>query len=194
MGTIELDMTGAVPLDERDKEVGDGVSATADSDKHENYHVIDYFLACQDRAAILAGFLRFAQPLFATVVVFSVQAKCIRYLNGHGENLHGPSMLTVPIAWMDGVLIRRIITQRMPYQGAIPVDIEEKQMLAQFLKDLPSTCWLYPVAIGDGVDCLIYADTPKMVPRMATQRLEFALGKMVLALRRLLVEHLLVHG
>lgn len=193
MGTIELDSSGESTLGEPRQE-GEAHGQPESTRAQERYKIIDYFRSCQAKTELLAGFLKFVRPCFGTVVVFSVQPQGIKYLDGHGEGLKAGHSLKMPIAWMNGVLIRRTILQRMPYQGAIPIDIEEKQMFSQFLHTLPANCWLYPAAIGDGVDCLIYADTPKLAPHMATQRLEFVLGKMVLSLRRLLVEHLLVHG
>ncbi len=192
MGTIDVDTEGSVPL--REEEEVPEVQPASQEPAHDNYHIIDHFRSCQDKSRLLAGFLQFSTPCFGTVIVFSVQPKQMRYLVGHGTALQADHILQAPIPWMNGTLVRRIVMQRMPYQGPIPMDVEEKQMFAQFLQLLPSCCWLYPMAIGDVVDCLIYADSPKIAPRMATQRLEFVIGKMVLALRRLLVEHLLVQG
>ncbi len=181
-------------LDDTEEGVSEHSPASDFSQDHERYQIIDYFRHSHDKSALLNGFLRFVSPCFGTIVVFSVQPRWMKFLTGRGVELKNRKLLETPIGWMESPLVRRMILQRMPYQGPIPIDIEEKQVFAQFLQNFPAHCWLYPAAIGDAVDCLIYADTPTMAPRVATERLEFVIGKLVLAMRRLLVEHLLVHG
>ncbi|GEM_PF-5726198 len=181
-------------IDDASPEASPSVNGRPAIENAELYAITDHFRQCREKECLLHGFRQFAGHYFETVAVFAVEARHMRLLTGDGPNLES---LTMPSALvpLDGVsIIRRAIRSRMPYIGPIPAGKEERRLLRNFIRTVPDTCWIYPATIGDDVDCLIYAEAPRAMAHRCTERLEFITGKLILALRRLLIERLLAIG
>jgi hypothetical protein len=157
----------------------------------ENTKMIRYFQNCQDKQSVLDGMLNFVRPYFENCAVFAIQQNKLTWLMGEGSNLQGQSAMP-PIALAGDTVVCRCIMERNPYNGPIPLGSDERKLFLSFLQEIPSGCLLYPTAIGDVTDCLIYAEGPKIDRADATERLEFIIGKGVLALRRMLIERLMI--
>ncbi|MBI2343100.1 MAG: hypothetical protein HYV02_01995 [Deltaproteobacteria bacterium] len=152
--------------------------------------IIDFFRDAHGKETLLDGCHRFLRRSFRTIIIFAVTPQGLRWLAGAGPNMKPPQKRVIP--WRHSPLLRRVAHQRHPYVGPIPADPDERGILIHHLHARPERCWLYPAAVGEQVDCLIYADTPLFAPDLAARHLDFVTRRMILALRRSLIERLLL--
>lgn len=141
---------------------------------------------------ILEGFLHFAGRHFETAGIFAVQEDELIPLCGIGNNLKivGKGAKSA-IDFTECSIARRTISKELPFCGPVPSSEVDNNFFLGFLHNIPEQCWLYPVAIGDVIDCLIYAERPKGMLGKSTKQLEFLIEKLVLSLRWMWMQQLM---
>lgn len=157
--------------------------------------VIKFVRESISKERLVLGYLHFSQQLFQTVTLFAVHRfGTVQCLGAAGPNASAlvNSADIMPLEMP--TLLRRCLIGLSPYRGPIPHGHEDKRMFLQVLNELPDECWLYPAAIGDFPDTLFYAERPIGGATDAQDKLEFLIGKIILGLRRLVIEQLLVQN
>lgn len=149
--------------------------------------IIDYFSECRSKQDVVEALADFASRYFHCVTVYAVRRQVIEKVAAYCD-VDGPA--SAPSGRMR--LYQRCIANGRPYCGPIPVMDMSDPTLATLLAILPDRCWVHPMAIGEQVDCLLYAEMPKTDGAQCTERLAFLVQKALLALRRLLISRLLV--
>lgn len=137
---------------------------------------------------VIDVFLKYASECFCNVVVFTAFSHSIQLLKGCGANLRTPSYLG-SINVDKNTIIRRVIVNKFPYRGSIPVGYDEKTIFMRFFKTFAEEVYLYPGAIGrENTDILFYADGYKDTRSSSILTFEYIVEKTILALRYLWVK------
>lgn len=152
------------------------------------YEIVQYFSEVKTKNEVVDGFLRFGGCCFANLAVFSVFSNSIQFLKGAGDNVRGSECLgSVPVD--KNTVIRRVIVNKFPYRGPIPVGEDEKRVIDKFFNRYAEEVFVYPGSIrGEETDILFYADGFEGERESSIVSFEYIIEKTILALKLLWVQ------
>jgi hypothetical protein len=150
--------------------------------------IVQYFSDVGSKKEVIEGFLNFSGSCFANMAIFSIFSRSMQLLKGVGDNIKAPLYLGSLDIDKNSV-VRRVVINKFPYRGNIPVGTEEKAVFSKFFNSFAEEIFLYPGSIvGEETDVLFYADAFQANRESAIATFEYIIEKTVLALKYLWVQ------
>ena len=156
------------------------------------HEIVNYFSEISSKNEAIEGFFKFGSQCFSNLAVFSVFSRSVQFLKGEGENIKENPYISACNVDLN-TIIRRVIINKFPYRGKIPVGKDEKNLFSKFFSAYAEEIFLYPGNIrGEETDILFYADGNKHDRKPSLATFEYIVEKTVLSLKLLWVQKQLV--
>ena len=141
------------------------------------------------KAEVFDIFLKWSGLYFESVALFTTDARQMTFLGGAGTNMRSGISPGQSVAVDCGCMIHRAIINNRVYSGPIPKGVNDREVMQSFLREVPDEMHIYPAEVGNAVDLLCYAESPKGMKEISLEGLGFIVENSVDTLRALYAAH-----